>query len=325
MSEPMGAGSSTTMRQVISSRYIHRRQAMHFAMLNVAPHVVAAIALLSLLWLPIGWPEFVAASVMWATTGLGITVGYHRLFTHQSFRARPLTEMLLVVAGSMAGQGGVISWAATHRRHHQLSDRDGDPHSPNLHGAGWIARVRGLLHSHFLWMRRHDYPNPTYYAKDLLRKRHLAWVNKRYYWWVVLGIVAPAIAVGLVRQSWTGVLTGALWGGAVRLVVLGNTIWAINSVLHRTGKRSFDTPDYSGNSAALGLLTFGESFHHNHHAFPRSASFGLQQAYLDPGYWMIRSLAACGLASGVLAPDRATIAQRRQTKLNHSDNEDDHE
>lgn len=311
------AATPPRLRRVISSRYIHRRQLTHFGLLNVAPHLVAVLAIVSCVWIPVGWPEAVSIAAMWMVTGLGITVGYHRLFTHKSFEATPLAEILLVVAGSMAGQGGVISWAATHRRHHQMSDRDGDPHSPNTHGRTVTGVIRGLAHSHFLWMRKHDYPNPSYYAKDLLRKRHLAWVNARYYLWVGLGIALPAVAVALMRQSWTGLISGALWGGAVRIVILGNTIWAINSILHVTGTRDFDTRDFSGNSALFGLVTFGESFHHNHHAFPRSASFGLGKAWLDPGYWAIRLLSVAGLAKNPLVPDREVIARRRAISLNH--------
>jgi len=305
-----GIDGTPLRRPTVSSPYIHRKQLEHFVLLDLVPHVFALAALVWMFFRPVGWPELSALVIMWAVTGLGISAGYHRLFTHTSYRAAPPTETALAVAGSMAGQGAVVSWVAIHRRHHQCSDEPGDPHSPNLHGRRLTEVVRGLAHSHFLWMRKHEYPNPVHYAKDVLRNRRVIWVDKHYYSWVLLGIVLPALYVGAIEHSYLGLLSGALWGGAVRLVVVGNIIWAINSFLHTMGERSYHTSDDSRNAALLGLLSFGEAFHNNHHAFPRSASFGLRRAYLDPGYWLIAALARAGAAENVWVPSRKQIVER---------------
>jgi stearoyl-CoA desaturase (Delta-9 desaturase) len=311
MSTNATAADGVPMRRpTVSSPYIHRKQLEHFLLLDVVPHAFALAALVWLFFRPVGWPELSALVIMWVVTGLGISAGYHRLFTHTAYRATPRAETGLAIAGSMAGQGAVVSWVAIHRRHHQCSDEAGDPHSPNLHGRRPLDVVRGLAHSHFLWMRRHEYPNPIHYAKDVLRNPRIIRVDKHYYAWVGLGVVLPALYVGAIEHSYLGLISGALWGGAVRLVVVGNIIWAINSFLHTVGERAYQTSDDSRNAALLGLLSFGEAFHNNHHAFPRSASFGLRRAHLDPGYWLIAGLARMGAAENVWVPSPKQIDER---------------
>ena len=306
-------------RLILSGDALARKQRRHFILLVLIPHVFAMAALASLFWWPFAAPEAAALGLMWIVTGIGISTGYHRLFTHASFRTGPRVEMALAIAGSMAGQGAVTSWVSIHRHHHQLSDDVGDPHSPNLIVGGPLAKLRGWLHAHLTWMSQHEFPNPVHYARDILRKRHLSGISRHYYRWVAIGILIPAIAVALWEQSFTGLARGALWGGAVRLVILSNTIWAINSFLHLSGSRVFPTRDNSRNAPLLGLLSFGESFHNNHHAFPRSAALGLGAPYLDPGYWMIALLRRMGLADTVWTPtpqmvrDRLTVGGGAET------------
>lgn len=299
--------------RTVSSPYISKQQFRHFLLFDILPHIGVFAAIYGLWVLPFGLPEILAFLLMWMVTGLGVTVGFHRLFTHKTFTASSKFETGLAIAGSMAGQGGVISWACLHRRHHQLSDQEGDPHSPNLHGVTVFERVRGFLHSHFFWMRGHEYPNPGYYVRDLLKEKHVVWVNKRYYLWVVLGFLLPAILVGLLRQDLIGLITGMLWGGAVRMVVVGHTIWAINSVLHVTGKKEHKTSDNSRDAPLFGLVTFGEAFHNSHHAHPRSALFGIGMPFLDPGYWFILSSKKLGFIKTVHIPNAEAISKRRMT------------
>ncbi|WP_083473498.1 fatty acid desaturase [Frankia sp. R43] len=300
-------------RKTISNPYVHRLQRRHFLLFDVAPILGTAVALVLLAVRPVGATEISLLLAMWVVTGLGITVGYHRLFTHRSFRATPPLAAALVIGGSMAGQGGLVSWVAIHRRHHERSDSEGDPHSPNLAGAGLAGRLRGLAHSHFLWMRRHEYPNVVHYAPDLIRDRGLMRVARRYYLWVALGLALPAAVGGLVDQSLTGALYGLLWGGLVRMFVLEHTIWAINSFLHMFGTRPFVSRENSRNGGVFAMLTFGESWHNNHHAFPESPSFGLRWYRLDPGYWFIRTCAALRLASDLKTPSPRRISARRTT------------
>jgi len=282
----------------------------------VLPIIGTAAALVFLIWHPIGLTEFALLISMWLLTGLGVTVGYHRLFTHRTFKAAPSVTVVLAVLGSMAGQGGVVSWVALHRRHHECSDREGDPHSPNLAGGGLTGRIRGLAHSHFLWMRRHEYPNIVHYAPDLIKNRALVRVARNYYYWVILGLLIPALIDGLVTMSWVGAVNGLFWGGLVRIFVLEHIVWAINSFLHMFGTRPYASRENSRNGGIFTLLTLGESWHNNHHAFPDSPSFGLNWYRLDPGYWLIKSLAICGLASDLKVPTKERMAAKRISKSN---------
>lgn len=297
-------------RKVISNPYLHRLQRRHFLLFDVLPIVGTAGAFAFLAVRPFGVTELVLLLSLWLLTGLGVTVGYHRLFTHRTFKAAPAVVAVLAVLGSMAGQGGVISWVALHRRHHENSDREGDPHSPNLSGGGLKGALRGLAHSHFLWMRRHEYPNIAHYAPDLLKNRMLVRVARYYHYWVVLGLAIPTLIAGLVEWSWLGALSGLFWGGFVRIFVLEHIVWAINSFLHMFGTRPYDSRENSRNGGVFALVTLGESWHNNHHAFPESPSFGLEWYRLDPGFWLIKLLQAVGLASELKVPSQ----DRRQAK-----------
>lgn len=297
--------------KTVSNPYIHRLQRRHFLLFDILPIIGTAVAI-AFLWVrPFGALEFGLLFGLWLITGLGITAGYHRLFTHRTFKATGWVAALLAIAGSMAGQGPVISWVALHRRHHECSDQEGDPHSPNLSGDGWRGALRGLAHSHFLWMHRHEYPNVVHYAPDLLKDRSLVRISRLYYWWIVLGLAIPALIGGLVTLSWTGAVSGLLWGGFVRIFVLEHIVWAINSFLHMFGTRPYDSRENSHNGGIFALITFGESWHNNHHAFPESPSFGLQWYRLDPGYWLIRLLAGAGLAWDLRMPSESRMAAKR--------------
>ncbi|MEV0539791.1 acyl-CoA desaturase [Nocardia salmonicida] len=298
-------------RKTISSPYIHRLQRRHFLLFDILPIIGTVVAFAFLLVRPFGVLEFALLFMMWLLTGLGVTVGYHRLFTHRTFKATPWVTWVLAILGSMAGQGPVISWVALHRRHHEYSDREGDPHSPNLAGDGLRGALRGLAHSHFLWMRRHEYPNVVHYAPDLIKDRGLVRIARLYYYWVGLGLLIPTVIGGLVSMSWTGAVAGLLWGGLVRIFVLEHIVWAINSFLHMFGTRNYESRENSHNGGVFALATLGESWHNNHHAFPESPSFGLDWYRLDPGFWLIRTLAICGLAWDLKMPSAERMAAKR--------------
>ena len=296
-------------RRGISSPFFHRRQRRHFALFDIGPALgtIAAVALLP--WLPLTWAGAGICAGMWLATGLGITVGYHRLFAHRAFAASPRLATALVVLGSMAARGSMFSWVAMHRLHHNYSDRDGDMHSPNLSGNPW----RGWWHAHVGWMVRHDYPNVGRYIPDLLADRRLAAVNRNYFRWVALGLLLPATAGGLIAGTFAGAAAGFLWGGIVRMFLVAQSISCINSLCHLSGARPFAAVgDRSGNLPWLALASWGESWHNNHHAFPYSAAFGLGWHQPDPGMWCIKLLAALGLASAVRGPKQAQIEARRK-------------
>ncbi|HEY1798493.1 MAG TPA: acyl-CoA desaturase [Stellaceae bacterium] len=299
-------------RRVFSSPHFHRLQRRHFLLFDVLPALGCVTAVGLLPWLRPSGPVLAVCVLLWLATGLGLTVGFHRLFSHRAFTTGSRVAVGLMVLGSMAGRGSGFSWAAMHRRHHELADRPGDPHSPNLAGKARFPRLRGFLHAHLIWMRRHDYPNVGHYIPDLMRNGPLAAANRRYYQWVLLGLAIPA-AVGVAsRPSLGGVLTGLLWGGAVRMCLVEQTMSSINSLMHLVGVQPFGgADDCSRNLGWLALASWGEGWHNNHHAFPNSAAFGHGWRQPDPGLWAIRALAALGLAWDVRTPAPERLAARR--------------
>jgi stearoyl-CoA desaturase (Delta-9 desaturase) len=288
---------------------------------NIVVTVVPVVLLGLAIWLAWGgtlhWQDLVVLAVSYVLTGVGITVGYHRLFTHRSFKtARPM-RALFAVLGSAAVEGPVIEWVATHRKHHRFSDLPGDPHSPHTeHSVGWRGAVRGLLHAHVGWMFRGvDRASEERYAKDLLADPLVRAVDRTFPLWVVVGLAFPfGLGVAL-TGSLVGGLTWMLWGGAVRILFLHHATFSINSLCHFFGRRRFATGDESRNLAWLALPTFGEAWHNNHHAFPTSAHHGLTRRQLDPGGWLIDALERLGLAWDVvrISPGRqqAKLAARR--------------
>ena len=306
--------SGQKKRKAVDSPYLHRLQRKHFVFFDVLPFFGTLFAIGLAVVHPIGWVEVGLFFAMWLLTGFGISVGFHRLFAHRTFRTTTPVRVALAVSGCMAGQGAPISWTAMHRRHHECTDKEGDMHSPNRHGRSFMQRVHGFIHAHYTWMVRHEYPNVGHYVPELLKDRALIRTGRLYRWWVLLGFAIPAVAGGLLTQSWMGVLTGFLWGGVVRMFVVGHSMWALNSFLHTVGRQPFplreNMLDNSRNSGLLALISWGEGWHNNHHAFPYSASFGLAWYRVDPGYWLIRTLEMLGLAHDVLVPTAARIAAR---------------
>jgi stearoyl-CoA desaturase (delta-9 desaturase) len=254
------------------------------------------------------WQDLLVLVITYALSGLGVTVGYHRLFTHRSFKTTRTLRALLAVLGSMAVEGPVIEWVATHRKHHRFSDQPGDPHSPHLDDApGWRGTLRGLAHAHVGWMfRGKDMANPGRYATDLLADRDLRFISRTFPLWVVVGLALPfGLGVAL-TGSLAGGLTGLLWGGAVRIFLLHHATFSINSLCHSFGRQPFTTGDESHNLAWLAPLAFGEAWHNNHHAFPTSARHGLGRLQFDPSAWLIHGLERCHLAWDVvrISPER---------------------
>ena len=263
--------------------------------------------------------DLLVLAIFYTLTGLGITVGFHRLFTHRSFKTTRTMRALLAVLGSMAVEGPLIEWVATHRKHHRFSDQPGDPHSPHADDApGWRGALRGLGHAHVGWMLRgREMANPARYAKDLLADPDLVFISRTFPLWVMVGLALPfALGVAL-TGSIAGGLTGLLWGGAVRVFLLHHVTFSINSLCHYFGRRPFSTHDQSRNLAWLAPLAFGEAWHNNHHAFPTSARHGLSPWQLDPGAWLISNLERCHLAWDVvrIAPDRQQARAARNPQL----------
>jgi stearoyl-CoA desaturase (Delta-9 desaturase) len=241
---------------------------------------------------------------------LGITVGYHRLLAHGAFHATPTLRGLLVILGSAAGEGPPLYWVANHRRHHNFSDQPGDPHSPYWADDKPLHGLMGFWHAHAGWMTSHGMTNTLHYCPDLVRDQGLARVARHYKLWLLLGLLAPGLIAVAVEPSWGSFLLGVLWGGFTRMFVLHHVTWCINSVAHLWGSRDFDMDDKSRNVAWLGLLSLGESWHNNHHAFPSSAYFGLKWYQVDIGAWTIEFFRRVGLADRVRRPTAAMIEKK---------------
>lgn len=257
--------------------------------------------------------DLIVFGIMYVATGLGVTVGFHRLFTHRSFKTRRPVRAILAVLGSAAVEGPVISWVADHRKHHAFSDREGDPHSPHVgHGGGLRGALAGLVHAHVGWLFIHTQRGKrTRYAPDLLKDPVVRFVDRTFVLWALAGLAA-AFGLGVAIGGSVGAgLTGLLWGGAVRMLLLHHVTYSINSLCHFFGRRRFATDDESRNLLWLALPSFGEAWHHNHHAFPTSARHGLRAFELDPSAWVIRLLEATRLAWDVVR----VSPERQQRKL----------
>ena len=287
-------------------------QRRHFAVAVVLPTVLMLVLPLQPWW-PLGQSPLVAASLvlgMWFLVGgVGVSVGLHRHFSHRAFEARPALRAVLGVLGAMAAQGHVVYWVSLHRMHHAASDQPGDPHSPRPcawpleGGPGALqarARWRAVCQGHIGWVLRHDVPKPNRYARELLADPLARQLVQRYTACVALGVLLPA-AVGAMalwhsHGALTGAVFGAYWGGVVRIAIGHHVIWAINSWCHTAGRRPHATTEHSGNVAALALLSWGESWHNNHHAQPTSARFGQSWRQPDIGWWVVRGFVALGWA-----------------------------
>ena len=255
----------------------------------------------------LGWSDVVAFVVTYVLCGLGVTVGFHRLLTHRSFKTRPAIRGGLAILGSAAVEGPVIEWVANHRKHHAFADHDGDPHSPHVgHGTGWRGALGGLWHAHLGWVFRPGVADPKRYAPDLLRDPMVVFIDNAFLLWVLVGLAIPFGIGVVVGGSVTAGLTGLLWGGAVRMLVLHHVTFSINSLCHVFGRRAYETADESRNLAWLAPLSFGEAWHNNHHALPTSAAHGLERRQLDPAAAVIGGLERTGLAWDVvrIAPER---------------------
>ena len=239
-------------------------------LVTIVPVLALGLVAWQLWAVALGWNDIVVFLVMYALTGIGITVGFHRFFTHRSFKTRRPIRIALAAFGSMAIEGPIVSWVADHRKHHAFSDRLGDPHSPHVeHGHGWKGALKGLAHAHVGWLFIHTQRGrKTRYAPDLMRDRDIAWIDRTFIWWAIGGFVV-SFALGFLfggADSLKDGLTGMLWGGLVRVLVLHHATYSINSLCHFFGRRPFETGDESRNLAWLAPFSLGEAWHNGHHA-----------------------------------------------------------
>jgi len=281
---------------------VHQSQRLITLAIVAGPAIVLAIVI-PLLWgHAIHLSDVVLAVVLYVLTGFGLTVGYHRLFTHSAFRSNRVLKIVLAVLGSMAVEGSVVSWVATHRRHHMYSDHAGDPHSPHRYGEGLLAQLRGLAFAHIGWLFISDASSAERYAPDMLKDKDLQRVGRLF---PVLALLSFAIPFGIgyaLTRTLTGALIAMVWAGVVRMALLHHVTWGVNSLCHTFGKRPYETKDKSTDIWALALLSLGDSWHNVHHAHPSWARHGALRGQIDPSAALIRVLERMGLATRVRWP-----------------------
>jgi stearoyl-CoA desaturase (delta-9 desaturase) len=279
-------------------------------LIGVAVPPVCLLAAIVLLWnRAIGPLELSLMIGLYFVTALGVTLGYHRMFTHRAFESSRAFRAVMAVLGSMAVEGSVITWVADHRKHHAFTDIEGDPHSPHLSGPGLLGAIKGLWHAHIGWLfETVGTAERERFASDLLKDRSLRVVDKLFFMWVALGLLIPFALGWIVGGGLGTALTALLWGGLVRVCLLHHVTWSINSVCHFFGRRRFDIEDESRNVFWLAPFSMGEAWHHNHHAFPTSAFHGLRlwERIADPTGLVIMLLEKVGLVWNVVrvSPDR---------------------
>ncbi len=272
--------------------------------------VAGLMAAIVLLWnRAIGPLELGLMVGFYVFTCLGVTLGYHRMFTHRAFESSRAFRAVIAVIGSMAVEGSVITWVADHRKHHAFTDRDGDPHSPHLSGPGFWGAAKGLWHAHMGWLfRTVGTADRDRFAPDLVKDRALQTIDRLFPLWVAVSFGIPFALGWIVGGGLVAGLTALLWGGLVRVFFLHHVTWSINSICHFFGRKRFDVDDESRNVFWLAPLSMGEAWHHNHHAFPTSAFHGLRwwERLADPTGLLIAALEKVGLVWNVvrISPER---------------------
>jgi stearoyl-CoA desaturase (delta-9 desaturase) len=287
-----------------------RKEQVALALFIVVPFlaVAAAVPVAWGGWL--GWSDVLVTVVMYWVTGHGITVGFHRLFTHKSFKPNRAVKVALAVAGSMAIQGPLVRWVADHRKHHKFSDRDGDPHSPWRYGTSLRALAKGFAYAHLMWLFNPEQTPQRKYAPDLLKDRDLVRISRQFPLWVLVSLLAPAVAGGLLTWSWQGALTAFFWGSLVRISLLHHVTWSINSICHTIGERPFVSRDKSANVWWLAIPSMGESWHNLHHADPTCARHGVLRGQVDTSARVIWALEKVGWVHDVRWPVQERVAAK---------------
>jgi stearoyl-CoA desaturase (Delta-9 desaturase) len=273
--------------------------------------LLALVAAIPFAWgWGLGWTDVALTAAFYMFSTLGVTVGFHRYFTHSSFKARRPLRIVLAVAGSMAMQGPVIGWVADHRRHHAFSDRDGDPHSPWRFGSSPAALAKGFWHAHMGWMFEREKTNARRFAPDLLADRDITRVNGLFAWLTVATLVLPAVLGGVITLSWWGALTAFFWASLVRVALLHHVTWSVNSLCHMIGSRPYAARDKSANFWPLALASMGESWHNSHHADPTGARHGVRRGQLDISARLIWIFERFGWAFDVRWPRAERLARK---------------
>jgi stearoyl-CoA desaturase (delta-9 desaturase) len=304
-SRPRGEARPAALTQPVQHETADR---IITALVTLVPFLLLVVAAWQVWNEALHWRDIAILAAAYAITGLGVTVGFHRLLTHRSFKTSAALRGVMAAIGSAAIEGPVISWVADHRKHHAFADEQGDPHSPHVgHGVGWRGALRGLFHAHMGWLFIHsERGSKQRFAPDLVKDRVVRAIDRTFLLWALLGLAVPFAAGYMLGGTLVAGLTALLWGGAVRVFLVHHVTYSVNSVCHVFGRRRFATDDESRNVFWLALPTMGEAWHNNHHAFPTSAAHGLGRWELDPSAAVIRALERLGLVWDVVrvSPER---------------------
>ena len=248
----------------------------------------------------------------WYLTGLGITIGFHRMLTHRSFETNNTMRAFWTALGSLSLEGSPLDWCMVHRKHHQFSDHEGDPHSPSLSGEGFWNGVKGFWHSHIGWMFKDNWSRGERkkFVPDLMNDPMLVSIDRNYHWWVWATFLIPLVIGGLATWSWQGAILGFIWGGLARVCLSHHMTWSINSICHIFGPQHYKSSDDSRNNLFFGYFSHGEGWHNNHHAFPTSAKHGLKWWQFDLSWVIIRTMQFFGLAWNVKLPSEKQLKAR---------------
>ena len=295
--EPMFAGEQSTSRMVLVGVF------------TAVPMLALAAAIPAAWGWGLNWLDIGLGAVFYCLTCLGVTIGFHRYFTHGAFKANRALRIALAVVGSTAMQGPVVTWVADHRRHHAYADRDGDPHSPWRYGSSAVALVRGFWHAHLGWLFERDQTNAARFAPDLLADRDIQRVDRLFPVLTAATLLSPALIGGLVTMSWWGALTAFFWAGLVRVAVLHHVTWSVNSICHLIGDRPFTARDRSANFWPLAIASMGESWHNSHHADPTCARHGVRRGQIDISARLIWVFEKLGWATNVRWPRPERVAR----------------
>lgn len=290
--------------------YVSNAMRITIAIFIIIP-LLAVIAAIPVAWGGfVGWSDLFIVVLFWAITAGGITIGFHRYFTHGSFKTNRFMKYVLGIAGSLALQGSLSQWVADHRKHHQFSDEQGDPHSPWRFGTSKRAIAKGLYWSHVGWLFSEEQTDPAKYAPDIANDPDVQRISRAFPLIVTISMLAPAVLGGLLTWSWLGALTGFFWGSLIRIALVHHVTWSINSICHVFGNRPFNSRDLSSNVWWLAIPAMGESWHSLHHAEPTAARHGVFKGQVDISAAIIRGLEKTGLATDVRWPKHERLVRK---------------
>jgi stearoyl-CoA desaturase (delta-9 desaturase) len=308
-------GYSTSVQDAGETPESDRKRRLDHVILAgfIAFPFLAILAAIPLAWnRGLGWHDVVLAAVMYAVAGHGITVGFHRCFTHGSFKPNRPLRIALAAAGSLAIEGPVLRWVADHRRHHAFSDREGDPHSPWRYGESVPALMKGLWWAHLGWFFDVEQTPRAKYVPDLLADKDMRRIDAAFPALLLVSVLAPAVVGGLWSMSWQGAVSAFFWASLVRIGLLHHVTWSINSICHAIGNRPFSSRDRSANVWWLAVLSMGESWHNLHHADPTCARHGVDRGQLDSSARVIWAFEKLGWATDVRWPRPEKIDGKRR-------------